>query len=112
MGIVWGCGGWRGVGVLVTLPTLPRAVRWCRAGWVVSFLENTGMDGVFGKRRAWKVGVAMAVGVGAVVVASIGERAPAARRERAKAPEAPKAHVEATDPIQAGKYLIMIGGCN
>jgi mono/diheme cytochrome c family protein len=34
------------------------------------------------------------------------------RRERVKAPEAPKASVTADDPVQAGKYLIMIGGCN
>lgn len=65
------------------------------------------------KRPGWKQGLAIASAAAAVVVvfATVSERTSAAR-ERVKAPEAPKAHVEAADPIQAGKYLIMIGGCN
>ncbi|HZZ45029.1 MAG TPA: c-type cytochrome [Tepidisphaeraceae bacterium] len=35
-----------------------------------------------------------------------------AAKEHTKAPQPPKANIAAADPIQAGKYLVMIAGCN
>lgn len=69
------------------------------------------MNEVSRKWPTWKQGVVVAVAAGAVAVATFSERSSAAR-ERVKAPEPPKAKVAAEDPVQAGKYLIMIGGCN
>lgn len=59
----------------------------------------------------WKQCILLAAAAAAAVLFTLTERSSAAK-ERIKAPEPPKASVSATDPIQAGKYLVMIGGCN
>lgn len=54
--------------------------------------------------------VYFAVAAGAITTLAWSQRS--GTRERIKAPEPPKANVAAADPVQAGKYLVMIGACN